>query len=100
MSVFRNAICHAILTSQHYCESDILVTSQLQAARQGLAMLIASAVVVLKHETSTLCQCHNSISVDFTFGVGDIVREVTNPAKFNSDRLVVETPREGNIYRS
>jgi len=45
-----------------------------QAARQGLAVLIASAVAVLKHETSTLRQSHNSISIDLTFGVGDYVR--------------------------
>jgi len=49
------------------------------ATRQGLALLMASAVVVLKHETSTLRQKHNFISIDFKFGVGDYVREVTNP---------------------
>jgi len=42
-----------------------------QAARQGLAVLMASAVVVLKHETSTLRQSHNFISIDLKFGVGD-----------------------------
>jgi len=36
-----------------------------QAARQGLAVLMASAVVVLKHETSTLCQKAQFISIDF-----------------------------------
>jgi len=36
-----------------------------QAARQGLAVLMASASVVLKHETSTLRQRHNFISIDF-----------------------------------
>jgi len=41
-----------------------------QAARQGLAVLMASAVGVLKHETSTLCQSHNFISIDLKFGVG------------------------------
>jgi len=50
-----------------------------QAARQGLAVLMASAVVVLKHETSTVRQRHNLISLYFKFGVGDYVREVTNP---------------------
>jgi len=49
--------------------------------RQGLAVLMASAVVVLKHETSTLRQRHNFISIDLTFGVSDYVREVTNPDK-------------------
>jgi len=55
-----------------------------QAARQGLAMLMASAIVVLKHETSTLRQRHNFISIDFKFGVGDYVREVTNFDKVGS----------------
>jgi len=55
-----------------------------QAARQGLALLMASAVVVLKHETSTLRQRHNFLSIDFKFGVGDYVMEVTNPDKVGS----------------
>jgi len=55
-----------------------------QAARQGSTMLMASAVVVLKHETSTLRQSHNVISIDLTLDVGDNVREVTSPAKFSS----------------
>jgi len=55
-----------------------------QAARQGLAVLMASAVVVLKHETSTLRQRHNFISIDFKLGVGDYVKEVTNPDKVGS----------------
>jgi len=55
-----------------------------QAARQSLAMLIASAVVVLKHATSTLRQRHNSISIDLTFSVSDNVREVTSPEKVGS----------------
>jgi len=42
-----------------------------KAARQGLAVLMASAGVVLKHETSTLRQSHNFISIDLTFSVGD-----------------------------
>jgi len=57
---------------------------QSQAPRQGLAVLMTSAVVVLKHETSTVRQRHNFISIDFKFGVGDYVREVTSPAKFGS----------------
>jgi len=48
-------------------------------------VLMASAVVVLKHETLTLRQSHNFASIDFTFGVGDYVREVTSPAKVGSD---------------
>jgi len=52
--------------------------TQSQAARQGLAVLMASAVVVLIHETSTLRQRHTFISIDLIFGVSDYVREVTN----------------------
>jgi len=55
-----------------------------QAARQGLALLMASAVEVLKHETLTLRQRHNFISIDFKFGVSDYVREITNPDKVGS----------------
>jgi len=58
-----------------------------QAVQQSSALLMASAVVVLKHETSTLRQSHNFISIDFKFGVSDYVREVTSPAKFGSDPM-------------
>jgi len=54
---------------------------QSQAARQGLALLMASAIVVLKYETSTLRRSHNLISIDFKFGMDDYVREVTSPVK-------------------
>jgi len=54
-----------------------------QAARQGLALLLPSAVVVLKHETLTLRQSHNFISIHLTFSAGDYVREVTSPVKFD-----------------
>jgi len=50
-----------------------------QATRQGIAVLMASAVVMLKQETSTLSQSHNFISIDFKYGVGDYVTEVTSP---------------------
>jgi len=40
----------------------------LQAARQGVAVLMASAVVVIKHETSTTYQCHIYESIDLQFG--------------------------------
>jgi len=54
---------------------------------------------VLKHETSTLRQRHNFISIDLTFGVSDYVREVTSPDKVGSGPMShVETPRGGNIY--
>jgi len=46
---------------------------------------MASAVVVLKREISTLRQSHNCISIHFIFGVGDYVREATSPTKFGSD---------------
>jgi len=55
-----------------------------QAAPQGLAVLMASAVVVLKHETSTLRQKHNFISINLTFGVSDYIMEVTNPEQVGS----------------
>jgi len=61
---------------------------------QGLAVLMASAVVVLKHETSTIRQRHNFISIDMTFGVSDYIREVTS----DKVRWAVETPRGGNIF--
>jgi len=58
-----------------------------QAARQGLAVLMASASVVLKYETSTLRQSHNLISIDLKFGVSDNTREFTSPAKFGLDPI-------------
>jgi len=50
------------------------VSAQSQAGRQGLAVLMVSAVIVLKHKTSTLRQSQNFISIDLIFGVGDYVR--------------------------
>jgi len=61
-----------------------IVSNVSQAARQGLAVLMVSAVLVLKHETSTLRQRHNFITIDLTFGVSDDVREVTSPDKVGS----------------
>jgi len=55
-----------------------------QAARHGSAVLMASAVVVLKHEISTIRQRHDFISIDLTFGVSNHVREVTSPDKVGS----------------
>jgi len=69
-----------------------------QAARQGLAVLMASASVVLKHETSTLRQIHNFISIDCKFGVSDYVREVTSPAKFGSDQSSGQDATWGATY--
>jgi len=71
----------------------VLVISQAARQRQpgrgspaglSIAVLVASAVVVLKHETSILRQSHNFISIDFKFGVGDKVGEVTSPDKVGS----------------
>jgi len=58
----------------------LLICTISQAGLEGLIM--ASAVVVLKHEISTLRQSHNFLSIDLRIGVGDYVREVTSPAKF------------------
>jgi len=58
-----------------------------QAARQDSALLMASVVVELKHETSRRRQSHHFISIDLKFGVGDLVREVTSPAKFGLDPM-------------
>jgi len=68
--------------------------------RQGLAVSMASAVVVLKHETSTLRQSNNFISINFTVGVGDYtVRR--SPALPNLVRIrwAVETLRGGMYIR-
>jgi len=43
----------------------------IEAVWQGFAVLKASPVVVLKHETSTFRQSLYFISIDLTFGVGD-----------------------------
>jgi len=52
-------------------------------ARQGLAVLKA----VLNHETLTLRQSHKFKSIDFTFGAGNYVREVTSSATFSLDPM-------------
>jgi len=59
---------------------------------------MASAVVVLKHETLSLRQRHNFISIDLKFGVGDYVREVTNPNKVGSGPMSGRDATWGNIY--
>jgi len=48
---------------------------------------MASALVVLKNDTSTRRQRHNFISIDFKFGVDDYVWEVTNPDKVGSGQM-------------
>jgi len=61
-------------------------------------VLMASAVVVLKHETSTISQRHNFISIDLTFGVNDYVREVTSPDKIGSGPMSGRDATRANIY--
>jgi len=75
------ALCFCLFAEFLYFVYDIYNKYKSQAARQGLAVLMASAVVVLKHVTSTLRQSHNFISIDFKFNVGDYVRKVTSPDK-------------------
>jgi len=77
----------AIRTCNCISQVTVIDTCVSQAFRQGLAVLMASAVVVLKHETSTLCQTHNFIQIDLKFGVGDYVREVTSPDIFGFDPI-------------
>jgi len=48
-------------------------------------VLMAYALVMLKHETSTLRKRYHFISIDLKFSVSDYVREVTSPAKFGVD---------------
>jgi len=50
-------------------------------------VLMACAVVVLKHETSTLRQRHNFISLYLEFGLGDYVREFSNPDEDGSGSM-------------
>jgi len=56
-------------------------------------------IVVLKHETSTLRQSHNFISIDFKFGVDDYVRRVTSPAKLCLDPMSRSRRHEGQHIR-
>jgi len=76
----------AILWWNWYKDDQCFEPSQAawQGLVMGLAVLMASAVVELKHETSTLRQRHNFISINFKFGVGDYVRQVANPDKVGS----------------
>jgi len=54
---------------------------------------MASTVVVLKHETSTLRQKHNFISIDFKFGVDDNVRDVSDPDKVGLGRMIYSSTK-------
>jgi len=77
-----------------------IIISLSQAARQGLAVLMASAVIVLKRETSTLHQRHNFTAIDFKFGVGDYVREVTSHANFGSGPMSGRAATWGQLIRA
>jgi len=68
------------------------VFSTSQAAWQGLAVLMASTVVVLKHETSTTYQSHIYESIDLKFGQVDNFTRFSNPAKFGEDRFSGDAP--------
>jgi len=63
-------------------------------------VLMASAAIVLKHETSTLRQRHNFISIDYKFGVGDSVWEITSPTKFSSGLMSGRAVTWGQHIRS
>jgi len=69
------------------CTSQCILSCRSASFCRALAVLMASAVVVLKHETSTHRQRHHFMTIDFKFSVGDNVREVTSPAKFGSDPI-------------
>jgi len=75
---FHHPVCRSCLVGLGYWI--VNTDSSSQAARQDfsvgllIAVLMASAVVVLKHETSTHHQSHHLISNIFTFVVGDNVR--------------------------
>jgi len=75
-----------------YCSS--------QAARQGLAVLMASAVAVQKHETSTFAKV--TILYQLISYLAWVIKLGRSPALPNLVRIwwAVETPRGGNIYRS
>jgi len=86
--------------------SDILLYSNIQwytaisqAARQGFAVLMASAIVVLKHETSTTYQSHIYESIL----IWNLDRVITSSVSATLPRLVkivsaVAPPPGGEIY--
>jgi len=69
-----------------------------QAARPGLAVLMASAVVALKHETSTLPKV--TILFQSIWHLAWVITLGRSPALLNLVRIrwAVETPRGVNIY--
>jgi len=79
----------------------LLRVRQRKNHRQGLAVLMASTVVVLKHEISTLRQSHTFISIDLTYGVSDyVIGRLSALPNLVRIRWAVETPRGRNIYES
>jgi len=78
----------------------VLIELVSQAARHGSAVLMASAVVVLKLKTSTLRQSHNFISIDLKFSVRNNVREIISPAKFGLDPMSAQDATWGQHIRA
>jgi len=68
-----------------------------QAARQSFTVLMASTVVVLKHETSALRQNHNLISIDFTFPKHEFQMPIATTALIFG--VVVITSQRGSAGR-
>jgi len=79
--------CYSMHSVFLICRKAIPIMHTSQSDRQGLAVLMAYAVVALKHEKSTIRQCHNFIWIDLKFGVSDYVREVSSPAKLGLDPM-------------
>jgi len=48
---------------------------------------MATAVVLLKHETSTTYQSHIYESIELKFGQGDYVTPFSKPVKLGEDRF-------------
>jgi len=78
----------SILHGDHYSNGCHVCCIVITGSPTGLSRVDGvHRIVVLKHETSTLRQSHNLISIDFTFGVGDYVREATRLAEVGSDPM-------------
>jgi len=83
-----NTHTHTYPHTHTHTQTDDTSTHAVTLCINGVcAVLMASGVVILKYETSTLRQSHNFISLDLTFGVGDYVGEVTSPAKVGSGQM-------------
>jgi len=69
-----------------------------QAARQGLAVLLATALAVLKHETSTLRQRHNLYQLISNWAWVITLGRSPTLTKLVRVRWAVKKPRGVNIY--